>query len=118
LKKWINLCAIVALVFSMIPTTTDAKTVGDDWGEMDCTKAMDYSEAVKNQFDDIYHQIYMNYVKLIELYYWQGALTQQQRDTRYQMLKNYIQTFAKRNYQWCSEHESDEWEEEWYNIDD
>lgn len=85
--------------------------------DLDCTKDMKYTEAQKKHLDEIYHRIYMDYLELIETYTAAGALTEDQKLVRYSMLKNYILTFAKRNYKWCSEWEEDEWEEEWYNID-
>lgn len=85
--------------------------------DLDCTKDIPFTVTQKKRLDQIYHQIYMDYIDLIETYAWAGALTQDQKITRYKMLKNYILTFQKRNYKWCSEHEEDEWEEEWFNID-
>lgn len=85
--------------------------------EMDCTKDIPYTLAQKQRLDQIYHRIYMDYIALIETYAWAGALTQEQKQIRYKMLKNYVLTFPKRNYKWCSEYEEDEWEEEWYNSD-
>lgn len=85
--------------------------------DLNCTKDMQYTEAQKKKLDEIYHKIYMDYLELIETYTAAGALTEEQKLVRYSMLKNYILTFAKRNYKWCSEWEEDEWEEEWYNID-
>ncbi len=91
--------------------------VNDDWDEMDCTKNIKYKLATKKRLDQIYHRIYMDYLSLIETYAWSGALTTAQKEVRKKMLRNYILTFQRRNYQWCSEHEPDEWEEEWYNND-
>lgn len=85
--------------------------------DLNCTKDMKYTEAQKKKLDEIYHKIYMDYLELIETYTAAGALTEDQKLVRYSMLKNYILTFAKRNYKWCSEWEEDEWEEEWFNID-
>lgn len=85
--------------------------------DLNCTKDIPYTPAQKRRLDQIYHRIYMDYINLIETYAWAGALTQDQKVLRYNMLKNYILTFQKRNYKWCSEHEEDEWEEEWYNND-
>ncbi|UQD52255.1 DUF2680 domain-containing protein [Bacillus methanolicus] len=85
--------------------------------EMNCTKKVKLSSAQLKQLDQIYYRIYSDYVDLIEFYSQSGALTQNQMKLRYKMLNNYIKTFYKRNYRWCSEHESDEWEEEWYNSD-
>ncbi|MCM3764894.1 DUF2680 domain-containing protein [Neobacillus niacini] len=85
--------------------------------DLDCTKAIQYTEEQKKHLDQIYNRIYQDYYELIETYAWAGALTDEQKLVRHQMLRNYILTFAKRNYQWCSEWEEDEWEEEWFNID-
>ncbi|HHY73650.1 MAG TPA: DUF2680 domain-containing protein [Bacillus bacterium] len=85
--------------------------------EMDCTKKMKFTAAQMRRLDYIYYRIYRDYVDLIETYAWAGALTQEQKITRYRMLANYMKTFQQRKYQWCSEHEDDEWEEEWYNRD-
>lgn len=85
--------------------------------EMNCTKKVKLTSAQLKQLDQIYYRIYSDYVDLIEFYSQSGALTQNQMKLRYKMLNNYIKTFYKRNYRWCSEHESDEWEEEWYNSD-
>ena len=71
----------------------------------------------QNQLEQIYLGIYKDYSDLIQVYSQAGALTPNQTKIRYIMLNNYIKTFYKRNYRWCSEHESDEWEEEWYNND-
>ncbi|MED4205247.1 DUF2680 domain-containing protein [Neobacillus mesonae] len=86
--------------------------------DLDCTHDIRYTEAQKKRLDAIYHRIYMDYLELIETYAYAGALTQEQKLVRMAMLKNYILTFQKRNYKWCSEWEEDEWEEEWYNSDD
>lgn len=85
--------------------------------DLDCTRNIHYTENQKKHLDQIYNRIYQDYYELIETYAWAGALTDEQKLVRHQMLKNYIQTFEKRNYQWCSEWEEDEWEEEWFNID-
>jgi hypothetical protein len=85
--------------------------------DLTCTKDIPFTPAQKKRLDQIYHRIYMDYVALIETYTWSGALTQDQKLIRYKMLKNYILTFQKRNYKWCSEFEEDEWEEEWFNSD-
>lgn len=85
--------------------------------EMDCTKNIRYSVGQKKLLDQLYHRIYIDYINLIEAYTYAGALTQEQKDLRYKMVKNYINVFYQRNYRWCSEHEPDEWEEEWYNND-
>jgi len=85
--------------------------------DLNCTKDIQYTEAQKKRLDQIYHRIYSDYHDLIETYAWAGALTEEQKLVRHSMLKNYILTFAKRNYKWCSEWEEDEWEEEWFNID-
>jgi hypothetical protein len=96
------------------PKTGQKKSFDSD---LDCTKDIPFTLAQKKRLDQIYHQIYMDYIDLIETYAWAGALTQDQKIIRYKMLRNYIHTFQKRNYKWCSEHEEDEWEEEWFNID-
>lgn len=85
--------------------------------DLDCTKDIPFTLAQKKRLDQIYHRIYMDYIDLIETYAWAGALTQDQKLIRYKMLKNYVLTFPKRNYKWCSEYEEDEWEEEWFNSD-
>lgn len=85
--------------------------------EMDCTKSVKYTWAQQKQLERIYKRIYDDYAALIKTYEGAGALTPIQTKTRFVMLHNYIKTFYKRNYKWCSEHESDEWEEEWYNND-
>lgn len=89
----------------------------EDGNEQDCSKKINLPEQTKKKLRDIYWRIYQDYVNMIDTYYKAGAFTWKQRDTRLKMLKNYIQTFYRRNYRWCSEHEPDEWEEEWYNID-
>ena len=71
----------------------------------------------QKQFDQIYNRILQDYSDLIHVYSQAGALTPAQTKIRHIMLNNYIKTFYKRNYRWCSEHESDEWEEEWYSND-
>lgn len=122
MKKWISIWAAIGLFFLVLPLSSYAESmqwdINDDVDEMDCTKEMDFSPETKKKLDEIYQRIYMGYVDLIELYYWKGALTEHQKDTRYEMLKNYVLTFGKENYQWCSEHENDEWEEEWYNNEE
>ncbi|MCM3568036.1 DUF2680 domain-containing protein [Neobacillus mesonae] len=85
--------------------------------DLNCTKDIPYTLAQKQRLDQIYHRIYMDYLALIETYAWAGALTQDQKLLRYKMLRNYVLTFPKRNYKWCSEYEEDEWEEEWFNSD-
>lgn len=92
-------------------------SIKEDGKEMDCTKMMNLPVSVKKRLQGIYWRIYKDYTDMIETYYRAGALTWKQRETRLKMLKNYINTFYQRNYRWCSEHEPDEWEEEWYNID-
>ena len=71
----------------------------------------------RKQLEQIYKRIISDYSDLIKVYSQAGALTPEQAKIRHIMLNNYIKTFYKRNYRWCSEHESDEWEEEWYNND-
>lgn len=85
--------------------------------DLNCTKEIQFTPSQKRRLDLIYHRIYMDYVSLIETYAWSGGLTQEQKLLRYKMLRNYILTFQKRNYRWCSEYEEDEWEEEWFNND-
>ncbi|PWA09043.1 DUF2680 domain-containing protein [Pueribacillus theae] len=122
MKKWISIWTAIGLFFLILPLSSFAESmqwdINDDVDEMDCTKEMDFSPETKKKLDEIYQRIYMGYVDLIELYYWKGALTEHQKNTRNDMLKNYILTFGKENYRWCSEHENDEWEEEWYNSDE
>ena len=123
IKKFvvILLCFSCCLTYA-IPTLAETdhdteqkpETLEDD---LNCTKDIKYTEEQKKRLDQIYHRIYKDYHDLIETYAWAGALTDEQKDVRHSMLKNYILTFAKRNYKWCSEWEEDEWEEEWYNID-
>lgn len=85
--------------------------------EMNCTKKVKYTWAQRKQLEHIYKRIYNDYSDLIKAYSGAGALTPEQTKIRYVMLHNYIKTFFIRNYSWCSEHEADEWEEEWYNND-
>jgi hypothetical protein len=85
--------------------------------EMDCTKKVKLTPEQQNQLEQIYNRIHKDYSDLIHVYSQAGALTSNQTKIRHFMLNNYIKTFYKRNYRWCSEHESDEWEEEWYNND-
>jgi hypothetical protein len=85
--------------------------------EMDCTKKMSLTVQQQKQLDAIYLRIRRDYSDLIHVYSQAGALTPAQTKIRHIMLHNYIKTFYKRNYRWCSEHEADEWEEEWYNND-
>ena len=105
----------------MMDLDEDADPLKMNKGEIDsdltCTKEIPYTAAQKKRLDQIYHRIYMDYIDLIETYAWAGALTQDQKLIRYNMLKNYVLTFQKRNYKWCSEYEEDEWEEEWFNSD-
>ncbi|WP_197031430.1 DUF2680 domain-containing protein [Bacillus sp. UNC438CL73TsuS30] len=94
------------------------KKDSEKWdSDLTCTKDIKYTLAQKQSLDQIYHRIYMDYISLIETYAWAGALTQDEKNLRYNMLRNYILTFQKRNYKWCSEFEEDEWEEEWFNSD-
>ncbi|MFD0825629.1 DUF2680 domain-containing protein [Neobacillus sp. M.A.Huq-85] len=94
------------------------KKDSEKWdSDLTCTKDIKYTLAQKQSLDQIYHRIYMDYISLIETYAWAGALTQDEKTLRYNMLRNYILTFQKRNYKWCSEFEEDEWEEEWFNSD-
>ncbi|MCQ6282111.1 DUF2680 domain-containing protein [Bacillus sp. EB600] len=85
--------------------------------EMNCTKNIKYNWAQRKQLEQVYKRIYRDYSDLIKVYSQAGALPPEQTKIRHIMLNNYIKTFYKRNYRWCSEHESDEWEEEWYNND-
>lgn len=85
--------------------------------EMDCTKKMNYTWEQRKQLEQVYKRIYKDYGNLIDIYSQAGALTPSQTKIRHIMLNNYIKTFYQRNYRWCSEHEADEWEEEWYNND-
>lgn len=119
--KCVALVLALAVLFTAVPAyaAPDRHTAdGDDWDEMDCTKKVPFSPEVKQRLDAVIHKIHMDYIELIETYYWAGALTEQQKNTRLIMLKNYVETFKKRNYRWCSEHEVDEWEEEWFNSDE
>ena len=86
--------------------------------EMNCTKKIILTVEQQKQLDQIYNRIHQDYSDLIQVYSQAGALTPAQAKLRHVMLNNYIKTFYKRNYRWCSEHESDEWEEEWYNNDE
>ncbi|WP_028390379.1 hypothetical protein [Bacillus cihuensis] len=127
INKW--LCCFVftfsSLFFSVNEMTQaegvnhpkQSKTVTYD-PEMNCTRNTNLTAAQKKQLDTIYNRIYKDYIDLIEVYAWSGALTEDQKKLRYRMLNNYIKTFYKRDYKWCSEHESDEWEEEWYDNDE
>jgi hypothetical protein len=85
--------------------------------EMNCTKNIKYTWAQRKQLEQVYKRIYRDYSDLIKVYSQAGALAPDQTRIRHIMLNNYIKTFYQRNYRWCSEHESDEWEEEWYNND-
>ncbi len=85
--------------------------------EMDCTRQMKLDSFQRKQLDVIYQRIYHDYSDLIKVYSSAGALTPYQTKVRFNMLNNYIITFYKRDYRWCSEHEADEWEEEWFNSD-
>ena len=85
--------------------------------EMDCTKKVKLTWTQRKQLEQIYRRIYNDYSDLIYVYSQVGALTPYQTKIRHIYLNNYIKTFYKRGYRWCSEHESDEWEEEWYNND-
>src|SRR5579875_153381 len=62
--------------------------------DLNCTKSIPFTSAQKKRLDQIYHQIYMDYIDLIETYAWAGALTQDQKLIRYKMLRNYILTLA------------------------
>ena len=112
----------VCFVFS--PAVTAAKeTITESSGkeiydsEMNCTKNISLTVEQQKQLDQIYGRILKDYSDLIHVYSQVGALTPSQAKLRHVMLNNYIKTFYNRNYRWCSEHESDEWEEEWYNND-
>lgn len=109
---------VLALSVAFAAAPVHAEPRGEDWDEMDCTKSVPFSPEVKQRLDAVIHKIHMDYIELIETYYWAGALTEQQKNTRLMMVRNYVETFKKRNYRWCSEHEVDEWEEEWFNSDD
>jgi len=85
--------------------------------EMNCTGSKKLTWTERKRLDQIYKRIYNDYSDLIYTYSKAGVLTPYQTKIRYVFLNNYIKTFYKRNYQWCSEHEDDEWEEEWYNND-
>lgn len=93
------------------------KEVNSIDSDLSCTKDISFTQNQKQRLDQIYQRIYMDYIDLIETYTWSEALSQDQKLIRYKMLKNYIETFKKRNYKWCSEYEEDEWEEEWFNQD-
>jgi hypothetical protein len=85
--------------------------------EMNCTKKVKLTPEQQKKLDQIYNKIHHDYSDLIKVYSEAGGLTPPQEKLRHVMLNNYVKTFYKRNYRWCSEHESDEWEEEWYNND-
>ena len=127
INKW--LCCLVFIFYSLFSsvnvvtqaeevshTKKQSQTVEND-PEMNCTKNIKPTSAQMKRLDSIYNRIYKDYVDLIEAYAGSGALSENQKILRYNMLSNYIKTFYKRGYKWCSEHESDEWEEEWYNND-
>jgi hypothetical protein len=127
INKW--LCCyvfILSSLFSSVNVVTQAEEVNhakqsetvENDPEMNCTRNIKLTSAQMKQLDSIYNRIYKDYVDLIEVYAESGALTESQEILRYKMLSNYIKTFYKRGYKWCSEHESDEWEEEWYNNDE
>ena len=126
IKKWVCYYVFILLFFfSSVNAVAQAeegsdaiqwKTVEND-PEMNCTKSITPTQAQMKRLDSIYNRIYQDYAALIEVYAQSGALTENQQILRYTMLNNYIKTFYKRGYKWCSEHETDEWEEEWYNND-
>ena len=99
-----------------VHNTKQSKIIEND-PEMNCTKNITLTPVQMKRLDAIYTRIYKDYEDLIEAYASSGALTEDQKRLRYTMLSNYIKTFYKRGYTWCSEHESDEWEEEWFNND-
>ncbi|PLT33365.1 DUF2680 domain-containing protein [Bacillus sp. V5-8f] len=114
------LCSL--LLFTNVCTAQEIETNrepadGLNDPEMNCTKNIKFTSAQLKRLDYIYYRIYKDYIDLIETYAWAGALSQDQKQLRYKMLSNYIDTFHARKYRWCSEHEPDEWEEEWYNSD-
>jgi hypothetical protein len=122
--KVLMICGLLFLSF--VPTSGDilaketdidptSKELNDP--EMNCTKKVKLTPEQQNQLEQIYLRIHKDYSDLIHVYSQAGALTPNQTKIRHIMLNNYIKTFYKRNYRWCSEHESDEWEEEWYNND-
>lgn len=127
INKW--LCCLVFIfssLFSSVNVVTQAEEVShakkqsqtvENDPEMNCTRNIKPTSAQMKRLDSIYNRIYKDYVDLIEAYAGSGALSENQKILRYNMLSNYIKTFYKRGYKWCSEHESDEWEEEWYNND-
>lgn len=124
LKVWI-ISALLFCAFSFEPVAimaeevTDTNTTNKELSdpEMDCTKKVKLTLQQQKQLDQIYLRIRKDYSDLIQAYSQAGALTPYQTKIRHIMLHNYIKTFYLRNYRWCSEHESDEWEEEWYNSD-
>ena len=111
-----------SIVFSPVVTSatdTVTKSNGEEMydPEMNCTKNIILTVEQQKQLDQIYNRILQDYSDLIQVYSQVGALTPAQAKLRHVMLNNYIKTFYNRNYRWCSEHESDEWEEEWYSND-
>lgn len=127
INKWAG-CYVFILIFFFFSANTatqaeevndevQSKTIEDD-PEMNCTKSINLTPSQKKRLDSIYNRIYKDYADLIEVYAQAGALPENQIIVRYTMLNNYIKTFYKRGYKWCSEHETDEWEEEWYNSDE
>lgn len=125
IKKWLFCsvlifnCLFTSLTLSHAEEVNDinqSTTVEND-PEMNCTKNIKLTSTQMKRLESIYNRIYKDYADLIEAYAGSGALTESQKVLRYKMLNNYIKTFYKRGYKWCSEHEPDEWEEEWYNSD-
>lgn len=121
-KCVIGFTCLVLLGGSIFPLKSlaeeQSKITLNQWDpETTCTKRIKLSAAQKKQLDKIYWKIYHDYSQLIDAYAWMGALDSNQAKLRHKMLKNYYTTFYNKQYQWCSEFESDEWEEEWYNND-
>ena len=104
---------------SHLAKEADTKSTSNELNdpEMNCTQKVKLTLEQQKQLEQIYLRIHKDYSDLIHVYSQAGALTPDQTKIRHIMLNNYIKTFYKRNYRWCSEHESDEWEEEWYNND-
>ena len=124
MKKVLIISCFLCFSIVLSPVVTFAKeTVTKSNGkemydpEMNCTKKIILTVEQQKQLDQIYNRILQDYSDLIQVYSQAGALTPAQAKLRHVMLNNYIKTFYNRNYRWCSEHESDEWEEEWYNND-
>lgn len=114
---FISMVSSINISYAENGNLVQQSTIVEKDPEMNCTKRVKLTPTQMKKLDSIYNHIYKDYADLIEAYAKSGALTENQQILRYTMLNNYIKTFYKRGYTWCSEHETDEWEEEWYNND-